>query len=747
MNQKRGSSLVDEPTPLRPDPVGEKESDPLLQSLVFLSRYHGEPRSGEAISAGLPLDDGRLTLSLLPRAAQRAGLSAKLVSQQPDRVADILLPCIVILKGRRAAIMLSRDSERKNATIYLPEADGTQQILMDSLCEEATGQIVYIRREHRFDERAPETVKLAEGHWFWSTLKLSTPIYRDVLIASLLINLFALAAPLFTMNVYDKVVPNMAFDTLWVLASGMGIIVAFDLLVRQVRAFFLDTAGRKSEVLLSAKIFAKVMNLRMDARPVSVGAFVKNLQEFDSVRDFFTSMTMTTLVDMPFAIFFLVVIWIVGGPLVWVPIIALLILLGYSIVIQWPMKRSIELGSRLATEKHARLVESVAGLESLKLANAQGDTQRRYERAVGEISRWGVKSRNLSTSVSSLTMSVNQLATVALVIYGVYLIGEAQLSMGALIAAVMLTGRALQPLAQMALLITRLGQTRSAMAAIDQIMQMPDEVEEGKNYVHRDRLNMRIEFDHVGFQYSPESPEILHDVSLTIEPGERIGIIGRMGAGKSTLQRMMTGLYRATSGSLRIDGLDINQLHPADVRRHIGHAGQDSALFFGTIRENITLGQPHASDEAIQRAADVAGVTEFTRHDPDGLDRQVGEGGRLLSSGQRQSVLMARALLTRAPLLLLDEPGAHLDNRAEARLRRVLIEMPRSQTVVLVTHKSSMLEVVDRLIVLDQGRVIADGPKASVLKALNEGRVHAPGAGPGPGVGNAGSEVRHGTTG
>ncbi|WP_251978913.1 type I secretion system permease/ATPase [Salinicola avicenniae] len=735
--------MVDEPTPLRPDPVGEKEIDPLLGALVFLSRHHGVPRSANVISDGLPLDEGRLTLSLVPRAAQRAGLSAKLVSQRPDRVADILLPCIVILQGRRAVVMLERDAERQQATVYVPEAEGTQVVDMESLTAQATGQVLYVRREHRFDARAPETVKLAEGHWFWSTLKLSTPIYRDVLIASLLINLFALAAPLFTMNVYDKVVPNLAFDTLWVLAIGMAIVVGFDLLMRQIRSWFLDTAGKKSEVLLSSKIFRKVMNLRMEARPASVGAFVKHLQEFDSVRDFFTSMTMTTLVDLPFAILFLGVIWIVGGALVWVPLVALLILIAYSIAIQWPLKRSIELGSRLATEKHARLVESVAGLESIKLANAQGETQRRYERAVGEIAKWGVKSRNLSTSVSSLTMSVNQLSTVALVVLGVYLIGNAELSMGGLIAAVMLTGRALQPLAQMALLITRLGQTRSAMAAIEQIMHLPDEVDEEKNYVHRDKLNMRLEFDHVGFRYGEQSPAVLTDISFTIEPGERVAIIGRMGAGKSTVERLMSGLYRASDGSVRVDGLDINQIHPADVRRHIGFAGQDSALFFGSIRDNIMLGQPYASDDAVQRAAEIAGVSEFTRRDPDGLDRQVGEGGRLLSSGQRQAVLLARAILPQPALLLLDEPGSHMDNRAEAMLRRTLRDLPRSQTLVLVTHKSSMLEVVDRIIVLDGGRLIADGPKQSVLKALNEGRVQA------PSETTAGSqqEVRHGQRG
>lgn len=734
--------MADNATPLRPEPVGEKESDPLLQSLVFLSRYHGVPRSDAVLSDGLPLDDGRLTLALLPRAAERAGLSAKLVSQNVERIADLLLPCIVLLSKHRAVVLLKVNHETREATIYQPEADGTSTLHLDLLAEKATGQVIYVRLEHRFDDRTRETVKLPDGHWFWSTLRLSTPIYRDVLIASILVNMFALAAPLFTMNVYDKVVPNQAFNTLWVLASGMAIVVIFDLLVRQIRAYFLDTASKKSEVLLSAKIFAKAMNLRMDARPASVGAFVKNLQEFDAVRDFFTSFTMTTLIDLPFALFFLFIIWIIGGPLVWVPILALIILIGYSVLIQWPLKRSIENGSRLATEKHARLVESVAGLESLKLANAQGETQRRYERAVGEIAKWGVQSRNLSSSVSSLSMSISQLATVALVVIGAYMIGNAELSMGGLIAAVMLTGRALQPLAQMAMLITRIGQTRSAMAALEQIMAMPEEVEAHKNYVHRDRLDMRMEFDHVNFRYSEEAPTALSDVSLTIESGERVAIIGRIGAGKSTLQRLMTGLYRPTEGSIRIDGLDINQIHPADVRRHIGFAGQDSSLFYGSIRDNIVLGNQNASEEAVIRTVELAGVAEFTRRDPDGLDRQVGEGGRLLSSGQRQAVLLARALLSNAPLLLLDEPGAHMDNRAEYRLRKMLANLPRSQTLVLVTHKSAMLEVAERVIVVDGGRVIADGPKGSVLKALSEGRVHAPGQ-----ASSSTQEARYGTIG
>ncbi|MCM2129926.1 type I secretion system permease/ATPase [Larsenimonas rhizosphaerae] len=711
--------MADEATPLRPEPTGERERDPLLHALAFLSRYYGVPRSVAVLSDGLPLSDGRLALALLPRAAQRAGLSARLVNQQVTRISSLLMPCIVLLKHQRAVVLLSVDSASDKAEVYLPEADGTEMLSLEALQEEASGRVVYLKREHRFDERTRETARLPEGHWFWSTLRLSAPIYRDVFIASILVNLFALASPLFVMNVYDKVVPNLAFNTLWVLASGMAIIVVFDLIVRQVRAWFLDVAGKKSEILVSSKIFAKTMNLRMESRPASVGGYVKHVQEFESIREFFTSLTMTTLIDLPFAIFFLVIVWIVAGPLVLVPIIALIILLGYSIAIQWPLKRSIELGSRLSTERHARLVESVAGMESLKLANAQGETQRAYERAVGEIARWGVRSRNLTTSVNSLTMSISQLATVALILFGVYQISDASLSMGGLIAAVMLTGRALQPLSQTAMLITRLGQTRSAMASLSQIMALPEEVDEQKNYVHRERLNMRIEFDHVGFRYGPDAPEVLSDLSFSINPGERVAIIGRIGAGKSTLHRLMSGLYQATSGSLRIDGLDINQLHPADVRRHIGHAGQDGSLFFGSIRDNIMLGQRYASDEAVQRAATLSGVVEFTRLDPDGMDRQVGEGGRLLSSGQRQAVLLARALLTQPPLLLLDEPTAHMDNRSEFRLKQMLATLPRSQTLILITHKSAMLDLAERVIVLEGGRIMADGPKDEVLNRLN----------------------------
>jgi len=714
--------LSDQPTPLRPEPVGEREGDPLLNALVFMARYHGNPRSAAVLVDGLPMEEGRLPLALVSRAAARANLSAKLVNQQITAISDMLMPCILILKEERAVVLLEVDNDAGKARIHQPEADGDELVDIESLAERHDGRVVYLKQEHRFDERAPETLKQSGGHWFWSTLKLSRPIYRDVILASILINLFAVASPLFVMNAYDKVVPNLAFNTLWVLATGMAIIMVFDFVMRQTRAYFMDTAGKKSEVLLTSKLFSKTMNLRMEARPGSVGGYVKHLQEFDSIREFFTSATLTTLVDLPFALLFLLVIWIVAGPLVLVPFAALVILLIYSLAIQKPLRSSIEQGSRLATERNARLVEAVSGLESLKLANAQGETQRRYERAVGQIAHWGVKSRNLTTSVSSLSMSLTQATTVALVVFGVYLIADARLSVGGLIAAVMLSGRALQPLGQLALLITRIGQTRSAMSALEQIMALPEESED-RRYVHREHLQMRIEFDRVGFAYAPNTPPAVSDISLKINPGERIAIIGRIGAGKSTLQRLVSGLYRATAGSVRIDGLDLNQLHPADVRRHIGHAGQDSSLFFGSIRDNITLGQPHASDVQIDLAADASGVTEFTRHHPEGLDRQVGEGGRMLSSGQRQTVLLARALLMRPPLLLLDEPGSHMDNRAELRLRRMLKSLPRSQTLLLVTHKSSMLDVVDRVIVMEGGRIVADGPKQQVLSALNEGRV------------------------
>lgn len=700
--------------------------DPLLNSLIYVSRYYGLANSPEALINGLPLSEGKLTPFLFPRSAERAGLVAKENRAELNSISQLVLPVVLLLKGGDACVLNSINGEQQEAEIVTGESGLVPiSIPLEELQQLYTGRYFLVKKQFRYDERSPEVLKTKEGHWFWSTLWQSRSIYRDVLIASILINLFAIAAPMFTRLVYDKVVPNLAFETLWVLASGIFVIFLFDLILKLMRSYFIDVAGKKSDILISSKLFSKVLGIRMESRPPSVGAFARHLQEFESIREFFTSATIGSLIDLPFAILFLLLIWLMAGHLVFVPIAGVVFLIIYSLLIQGPLRRAIEEGSRLASQKYANLIESLAGLETVKLFGAQSQFQFRWEEAVAHMANWNIKSRRITDSIQNTAGFVQQSCNVGMIIFGVYLIADGNLTMGGLIAATMLSGRAIGPMVQLSVLSARYNQAKSSMTIIEQVMAMPDEQEEGKRYIHRPIVHGKIELDNVTFHY-PDSPiASIRNLSLTINPGEKVAIIGRIGSGKTTLERLVLGLYKPTEGHVRIDDTDIDQLHHIDIRRNIGCVPQDYHLFYGSIRDNITLGRPLADDRDVMDAANRAGVTVFTQQDPAGLERQVGEGGQLLSGGQRQAVSIARAILGRPPVLLMDEPTSAMDNRSEMHIKQQLAQLKQNETLILITHKTSMLDVVDRIIVMEKGAVIADGPKAEVLSNLMQGKVRA----------------------
>ncbi|MFA0413055.1 type I secretion system permease/ATPase [Vibrio renipiscarius] len=700
--------------------------DPLLSSLIYVSRYYGLANSPEALINGLPLSDGKLTPFLFPRSAERAGLVAKENRSDLMAISDLVLPVVLLLKGGDACVLNSYNRNTNEAEIVTGESELVPvSVPIEDLQQQYVGRYFLVKKQFRYDERSPEVLKTKDGHWFWGTIWQSKNIYRDVLIASILINLFAVAAPMFTRIVYDKVVPNLAFETLWVLASGIFVIFLFDLVLKLMRSYFIDVAGKKSDILISSKLFSKVLGIRMESRPPSVGAFARHLQEFESIREFFTSATIGSLIDLPFAILFLFLIWLMAGNLVLVPIAGVVILIIYSLLIQGPLRRAIEEGSRLASQKYANLIESLSGLETVKLFGAQSQFQFRWEEAVAHMANWNIKSRRITDGIQNTASFVQQASNVGMIIFGVYLIAEGNLTMGGLIAATMLSGRAIGPMVQLSLLSTRYNQAKSSMTIIEQVMSMPDEQEEGKRYIHRPIIHGKIELEKVTFHY-PDSPMAsIRDLSLTINPGEKVAIIGRIGSGKTTLERLILGLYRPTEGHVRIDDTDIEQLHHIDIRRNIGCVPQDNHLFYGSIRDNITLGRPLADDRDVMDAANRAGVTSFTQQDPAGLERQVGEGGQLLSGGQRQAVSIARAILGRPPVLLMDEPTSAMDNRSEMHIKQQLAQLNKNETLILITHKTSMLDVADRIIVMEKGSIIADGPKSEVLQNLMQGKVRA----------------------
>jgi ATP-binding cassette subfamily C protein LapB len=698
--------------------------DPLLECLVQITTLLGRPASAPALIAGLPTEAQGITPDLFVRAASNVGLAAKVVRRPLAAIPDLVLPAVLLQHGRRACVLV-RKSSTDRVELMLPDSGGTSEVSVESLEHTYSGFVIFVQPRARLDARTAHSVMPRARHWFWSAIAQSWPIYSEVLVASLLINLFALVTPFFSMNIYDRVVPNMAFSTLWVLTIGATFVFGFDLLMRTLRAYFIDVAGKRADITLSAKIFATVLGIRMAGRPASVGAFANNVQEFESFREFVTSATITTLVDLPFAMLFIAAMAWIGGPIAWIPVVAFPLIVCYGLAIQRPLSRVVQESFRHSGQRQAVLVESLAGIETLKTQCAEGSVQGRWERAIGEIARLGLKSRFLSGSVVNVSTFVQQIAYVGIIFYGVFLIADERLTVGGLIACSLLTGRVLAPLSQIASLLTRYHQARTALLSIDRLMQLPVERPDGREFLTRPAVQGAIEFRDVTFNYPGETGAALAGVSFRINAGEHVAVIGRVGSGKTTIEKLVMGLYEPTSGSILIDGVESRQWDPAELRRGIGYVPQDIVLFYGTVRDNITLGSPGIDDAAVLRAARLAGVTEFVDRHPKGFALQVGERGEGLSGGQRQAIAIARAYLSRSSLLLLDEPSNAMDNRSEEHFKAHLAAESRDRTLVLVTHRASLLSLVDRVIVIEGGKVAADGPRDHVLAALAAGRIGA----------------------
>lgn len=708
--------------------MNQPKIDPLLQCLVIFTKINHQPFSAEALTDGLPVESGFSTPELFSlqgskssfsRAAKRAGFASSLVKRPLLDIPHMVLPAILVLKDRNACILLGFDETQTHAKIILPDIpDGESWIPIEALEEEYLGYSFFLKKERRPDELNASLVADHKEHWFWGTLWKSKRIYTDVVVASLVINIFVLATPLFTMNVYDRVVPNGAIDTMWVLAIGILVVYAFDMLLKFIRTYFLEIAGKKSDIIMSSLIFERVLNLQMAVRPKSIGSFANTLKEFESIRSFFTSTTVATLIDLPFVVIFLAVVYFMGGVIVAVPLLVIGLILIYSLIVKRPLQTSIESTYEASANKNAILIESLHNLETIKTLGANGHTQWQWEEATGEIAEKSLKSRMLTNSISTVTQFLVQINTVAILVVGVYLIDNMELTMGGLIATVILASRAIAPMGQVAALASQYEQTKTALSSLNDIMELPVDRPDGKQFVQRLAFEGNIEFDNVTFTYPGQRTPILKNVSLKINAGEHVGIIGRIGSGKTTIEKLILGLYYPDSGSVLIDGIDTNQIDPADLRNNIAYVPQDVALFKGTLRENIVYKTPDADDEMILKAAHVGVVDAYVNNHPLGFDMEVGERGDGLSGGQKQSIAVARAFTKESPITLMDEPSNSMDNTTERQLIQRLQPHLKDKTTLIVTHKTSLLTLVDRVVVVDNGKILLDGPKNEVLTKL-----------------------------
>ncbi|MGV8919963.1 MAG: type I secretion system permease/ATPase [Pseudomonas sp.] len=696
--------------------------DPLLDALLILCKLHDCTVSRASLSAGLPLRQQRLTVDLLPRAAARAGLQARLLRRQLTDIAALNLPVLLLLKDSRCAI-LRRWGEDGRALILPSEAEGGEQwVSREELAENYSGQALFARPRHELEDLRSPLVPRVHA-WFRDTLKLSRWLYSDAILASLCINVLGLMVPLFVMQTYDRVVPNQATSTLWVLSIGLLVGTLFELILRVVRAHLLDTAGKKTDIILSATLFERITGMSMKARPATVGGFAQSIHDFQGLREFLTAVTLTSMIDLPFAVLMLAVIGLLGGWLVVIPVVAFPITIIFAMIIQVRLRDTVQRSLQLGAERQALLIETLGGLETLKACSAESERQHKWETTHGALTRLDSHARNLSALATNGTLFIQQFSGMATIVAGVYCIIAGNLSVGGLVATYMLGSRVLAPLGQIAGLITRYQQAQLTMKSTDALMALPQERDAKQRPLERTQLRGSLEVNQVTFRYNGQNAPALDKVSFSMKPGERIGIIGRSGSGKSTLARLVMGFYEPEEGQLLLDGLDLRQLDVADLRQQIGYVAHDLPLLAGSLRDNLTLGARYVSDARMLEVAEMTGVSELARQHPQGFDRPVGERGQLLSGGQRQTVLLARSLLLDPPILLLDEPTSAMDNSSEEALRQRLHGWIQGKTLLLVTHRTSMLSLVDRLVVLDNGKIVADGPKETVIEALRKGRI------------------------
>lgn len=701
------------------DSAPSREVDPVLDCLAFLARQADRPSSPVLLRAGLALSDqGLLPFHQVEPALEQVGMRGELIHRKLKGWRLQQLPAIIELGDDRAAVLL--EMRGGDALVYAPGVAEPTWVALDQLEPAFTGAAVVVESDPT-RERAGERPwdKLRRQHWFWSEVWKVRREFWPVMLAALVVNLLALAVPLFTMNVYDRVIPNKAVPTLWVLAIGVGLALIFDFILRLARSQLVDEIGRRLDARYSQKLFEKVMNLPMAERQGSTGAFAKRISEYENVRDFFASTSVVLVVDIAFMLVFLILIAVLAGWLVMVPIVGIAATLIAGFSLQRAMGKAAVDAQADSSLQHSVLVESIGGIETLKAARAEGQMLGRWRRYASMSAATQERMRRLTAVAVNMASVMQQLMSVGLVIGGFYLFNDGKITMGAIIAIVMLAGRAMSPIGQFAFLVTRAKQAMTTLDSLQNMMDAPDErYLAARSIVPEVRVG-HVEMSKASFRYPNTERDSLSEIDLKIEPGERIGIIGRVASGKSTLGRVLCGLYAPTDGAMTIDGIDSRQFHPHQLRDAFRYVGQDAELFSGTVRDNLLLGAARADDQQLIDAVVRSGADIFLSRDAAGFDLPVGERGSRLSGGQRSLLVLARALVSPSKLLFLDEPTGAMDTQTELYfIDHLRSALAKDQTLLVSTHRHNMLTICDRLIVIDGGRILADGPRDEVLGRL-----------------------------
>lgn len=697
--------------------------DPLLECLGYIAHYFNKPISAKSLIAGLPLgEDHKLNPKLFAMAVEKMNLTADVVRIKITELVEDDFPCVLLLDKNETYVLVGRP-ERNKFRIFIPgrEHHELMEITTNELEKNYIGYAIRVKPIYRFDQRTEEPIKVDQKHWFWSVVYRFWPVYGEIAIATFLINIFALAAPLFIMNVYNRIIPVNALESLWALAMGMFIIIGFDFLLRSLRSRFIERAGRIIDTELSGKVFAQVLDLEASERHAAVGTLVNTIQSFDHFRDYITSTIISVYIDFPFVILFLLAIFLLGGWLVIIPIIVMLIALIVGLVVQKKIVNLVNNTFRYSAEKNALLVEILSNIENVKGMSIEGVMQKKWNLADKSSANQLIKLRDLVNFSSNFSYFMQQIAFVGVIIGGVYKVAEGNFTIGALIACSILTSRALIPVIQFCGLISRYQQSKIAISAIDKIMKMKIERPNTATFIHYKHFTGSFEFNNVSFAYKNHPNNVLENINLLVNAGEKVGIVGPTSAGKSTLLKLLMRFYLPTEGHILVDGTNINQIDPVELRSEIGYVPQQIALFYGSMKENIAL---HTSmhtlidDAKIREVIELCNLENLINAHPEGYNRQVGENGTYLSSGERQLIAIARSLVINPKIILWDEPINTIDDTTAFNLMQKLKTYLEDKTLILVTHKPNILFLVDRLIVLDGGHVIADGPREEILQGI-----------------------------
>lgn len=698
----------------------------IIEHIALTTRILGAPVSEAALSAEV-VRDRKLNINFqsLGEILRSHGFENTLSKRDLQDIPSLAVPLVLMLHNEEAAVVVRIEGVGRNRIYFLRQIDGLeQQLSHDELVSLYLGYCWFIKPKVTADNRSDLPEYHLPKSWFWKVIWRFKGYYYQVILATFIINFLALVSSLYVMNVYDRVIPNQAYETLWVLSIGVMLAILFEFLAKMIRGHLTDIAGKKADLIISSAIFRRMMALRLADRPASAGSYANNLREFESVREFMTSASLLVLVDLPFLLLFITVIFIVGGKLAIVPAIIIPIVIIVGFIVQRPLSRYINESMKESSQRQGLAVEALEGIETLKTNNATGWAQQRWDTYTAKTSASSIKVKDTANFMINFSVAMQQLNTVFLVLFGTYLIHNEntaeRITMGALIAAVILSGRALSPLAQVAGLATRFQQAKLALEGLNNIIERPIERVPERKYISPSNIQGNITFENTCFQYQEDGKPAVSNLNLQIRAGEKIGILGRIGSGKSTMLKLASGLYDGSTGNVMLDNIDMRQIDPNFLRSQILLLGQSPRLFLGTLRENMDLARSdgYSSDQELLEALQRFGLDKIIRSHPKGLDMPLGEDGLGLSGGQKQIIALARMTLRNPRIVLLDEPTTGLDQATERMSLQAISQWAQDKTLLVVTHRPQVLQIVNRIIVMDEGKVVMDGPRDLVLQRL-----------------------------